>query len=148
MDGTYTTTKLNLTKTVKSYLEVVPSNKLILGLPFYGYDWVVESDFPMSSRIEGSDEVGFSKVITYAQVTDLLIKKQLKPLWDEEAKTPYVNYVDQDTGSKRQIYYDNKESLKLKAGLVSSNTLLGVGVWALGYEGGYADLWEAVKLQP
>jgi spore germination protein YaaH len=145
LGGTYKTSRLNLTTAVKAYLDVVPANKLILGLPLYGYNWIVEDTSPMSTRIEGNDSIGFSKSISYAEVTDLLIKKQLKPNWDDAAKTPYVNYIDEDTGSKHQVWYDNAESLKLKSALAQKNHFLGVGTWAVGYEGGYADLWNAFK---
>lgn len=144
LEGSYKTSRLNLTTAVKAYLEAVPANKLILGLPFYGYDWVVEDASPMSARIEGNDSIGFSKSISYAEVTDFLIKKQLKPLWDDSAKTPYVNYIDEETGSNHQIWYDNEESLKLKFALAQKNHFLGVGVWAVGYEGGYVNLWNAL----
>jgi len=147
LGGTYKTSRLNLTTAIKSYLDVVPANKLILGLPFYGYDWVVEDASPMSTRIEGNDSIGFSKSISYAEVTDLLIKKQLKPLWDDIAKTPFINYIDKDTGSNHQIWYDNAESLKYKAELAQKNHFLGAGVWAVGYEGGYANLWNALRSQ-
>lgn len=148
LDGSYTTTKLNLTKTLESYLKVVPGSKLILGLPFYGYDWVVEDETPMSARIEGSDAIGFSKVKTYAEIINLLVSKNIKPEFHDSSKSYFVNYVDPETGSKRQIWYDNAESLKPKITLASKNNLLGVGVWALGYEGGYADLWKAFKSRP
>lgn len=144
LEGSYTTSRLNLTTALKAYLKVVPASKLILGLPFYGYNWIVEDASPMSTRIEGNDMIGFSKSISYAEVTDLLIKKQLKPLWNDSAKTPYVNYIDEETGSSHQIWYDNAESLKYKAELAQKNHLLGVGVWAVGYEGGYADLWNVL----
>lgn len=147
LEGTYSTTKLNLTSMLSAYLRVVPASKLILGLPFYGYDWVVEDSAPMSARVEGSDYAGFSKVRSYAEVTDLLIKKRIKPQWDELSKTPFVNYVDEETGSHRQIWYDNEESLKYKVALADKSGLLGLGVWALGYEGGYGDLWKVFKPQ-
>ena len=147
LEGSYTTSRLNLTTALKAYLEVVPASKLILGLPFYGYNWVVEDALPMSTRIAGNESIGFSKSISYAEVTDLLIKKQLTPLWDNTSKTPYVNYIDKETGSKHQIWYDNGESLKYKANLAQKNHLLGVGVWAVGFEGGYINLWDAFRTQ-
>ncbi len=147
LDGSYTTTRLNLTKTLQSYLKVVPASKLILGLPFYGYDWLVSDTTPMSKRIEGSDELGFSKSKTYAEITDFLVKKQTKLFWHEESKTPYFNYIDEETGSRRQVWYDNAESLTYKAELAHRNNLLGVGVWGLGFEGGYGDLWKAFKFR-
>lgn len=145
LEGSYTTTRLNLVKALESYLKVAPPEKLIIGLPFYGYDWVVEDTEPMSARIEGNDIIGFSKSRTYAEITDLLVKKQIKPLWDETSKTPYFNYIDDETGSKRQVWYDDAKSLAVKSALVGDNGLLGVGVWALGFEGGYSDIWKFVK---
>ena len=142
LEGTYSTTGLNVTKALDGYLEVVPKTKLFLGLPFYGYDWVVESTKPRSARIQGNDLIGYSRVITYAQVLDLLIKKNLTKEWDAVAKTPYVNYVDEETQALRQVYFDDKDSLSYKVALAKSRGLLGVGVWALGYEGGYYDIWD------
>lgn len=144
-EGSYTTTRLNLVKTLESYLKVVTPDKLILGLPFYGYDWVVEDTKPMSARIEGNDSIGFSKSRTYAEIIDILVDKQIEPLWDETSKTPYFNYVDEGTGSKRQVWYDNAESLEVKYSLVKDKRLSGVGIWALGFEGGYGDIWNFLK---
>jgi len=42
----------------------------------------------------------------------------------------------------RQVYFDDKDSLSYKVALAKSRGLLGVGVWALGYEGGYYDIWD------
>ncbi len=142
--GSYSTTRLNLVKVLDGYLKFAPPEKVILGLPFYGYDWVVESAEPMSARIEGSDLIGFSKSRTYAEIVDFMVKKQIKPLWDEVSKTPYFNYVDEELDSKRQVWYDNEDSLVAKSALVRGRGLLGVGVWALGFEGGYSDIWKFV----
>lgn len=144
LGGSYTTSRLNLTSALEAFLTMVPADKLILGLPFYGYNWVVQDFSPMATRIAGNDAIGFSRSISYAEVTDLLIKKQLTPVWDDAAKTPYVNYLDEETGSSHQIWYDDEQSLRLKAALVHTKRLLGVGVWAVGFEGGYANLWEAL----
>jgi spore germination protein YaaH len=141
--GSYTTTRLNLTKSLEGYLQVVPASKIVLGLPFYGYDWLVEDAEPMSARVDGSDETGFSGSKTYAEITNFLVKKQIKPLWDKVSETPYFNYIDEETGVLRQVWYDDVKSLKLKANLATQKDLLGVGVWALGFEGGYTDIWEA-----
>ncbi|MBU0650112.1 hypothetical protein KKG63_02855 [Patescibacteria group bacterium] len=146
LEGLYNTTQLNLTKMLETYLTTVSASKLILGLPFYGYDWVVADGSPMSDRVEGSDYLGYSTSRTYAQITDQLVKKQIRPLWDDRSKTPYYNYVDEETGSQRQVWYDNEESLKYKIGLAGRHNLLGIGVWALGFEGGYSDLWQVFKL--
>lgn len=145
LGGSYTTTRLNLSKSLESYLKVVPASKLILGLPFYGYDWLVEDTGAMSPRVEGNDSIGFSKSRTYAQVLDLLVEKQIQPLWHKDSETPYFNYTDDETGMLRQVWYDDAKSLTIKADLAKQNGLLGVGLWALGFEGGYSDIWKAFR---
>lgn len=147
LDGSYKTSKLNLRKTLDSYLKVISPSKIILGLPFYGYDWVVEDESVMAPRIEGNDDIGYSKVRTYSEVTDLLIEKRIKPELHKESQTYYFNYVDSETGSKHQVWYDGPETLKSKIDLATGKGLLGVGVWALGYEGGYSDLWKVFKIR-
>lgn len=142
--GSYKATNLNLEKIVKDYLGIASPSKLILGLPFYGYDWLVKSDFAMSERLKGSQDLGFSRSLVYHEIIDLIISKQIKPLWHEESKSLYFNYTDTNTSSKRQVWFDGKESLRQKANLAWDNAFLGVGVWALGFEGGYVDVWESV----
>ena len=44
--------------------------------------------------------------------------------------------------STTNVYFDDKDSLSYKVALAKSRGLLGVGVWALGYEGGYYDIWD------
>lgn len=142
--GVYKTTSLNLKKIISDYLSVVDSSRLILGLPFYGYDWLVVGEEAISQRLNGSEDLGFSRSLVYHEIIDMLVSKNINPFWHEESKSFYFNYIDTDTGSKRQIWFDGKESLKQKSKLAWDNNFLGVGVWALGFEGGYADVWESI----
>jgi spore germination protein len=142
VDGTYSTTSLNLNRMLAEYTKYVPRDKLFLGVPFYGYDWVVETHEPRAARIEGNDQIGYSRAITYEEIKNLMLKKKLTENWDDISKTPFLNYTDSDTGSLRQIYFENPKSIKEKINLVKNNGLLGIGIWALGFDGGYADLWQ------
>ncbi len=132
----------DLTTMINDYLRVVPPSKLIMGVPYYGYNWVVEDDKAMSKRIEGDDQNGFSESQSFADIMDLILDIKPDVKWDEISKGPFFSYEDPDTKSKRQVYYENSESLKIKYELVNRYALGGIGIWALGYDGGYQELWD------
>ena len=132
----------DLTGMVEEYLSHMSPNKIIMGVPYYGYNWVVENEEPRSKRIEGSDENGFSESQTYSDILDLIEELEIEVQWDEHAKTPYFNYISPETESIRQVWFENEESLKHKYQLIKFNDLAGVGIWALGYDEGNNDFWN------
>lgn len=123
----------NITNTVQSYIQESGGQpqKIILGLPHYGYDWKTNTNSVPAKSL------GTGTAKTYAAIQDKIQSKQRN--WDSNSKTPYVQY-----GSYHQIWYEDQESLKLKYDLVKSQNLAGIGIWALGYDDGYAALWEAI----
>ena len=124
------------------YVSVSPPNKLIMGVPYYGYNWVVETDEKYAQRISGNDDIGYSQSQTYKNIMDTILETSPDIEWDELAQSPYFIYTSPKTNSIREVYFDNKDSLREKYKLVKKNGLRGVGIWALGYDGGYTDLWD------
>ena len=132
----------NITQMLKEHLSKVPPNKVILGVPYYGYNWIVEDDSEYAKRIDGSDLNGFSQSQSYETVLETIIEVDPILKWNEEGKAPYFTYVSPETGSLRTAYYENADSLAVKYDLINQNNLAGVGIWALGYDGGYTELWD------
>jgi hypothetical protein len=63
--------------------------------------------------------------------------------FDQVTKVPWFSYT---SGTPwRQVWYDDSQSLGLKYGLVNSRALGGIGIWALSYEGGRAEIWNGIK---
>ena len=123
----------NVTNTVNYYLTYVPANKLLLGVPYYGYDWPVVDSSPRA-RTTGQ---GVAK--TFAQIMEEL--NNYGRLWDMESQTPWYRYY---SGGWHQCWYDDDTSLGLKYELVEAKTLRGIGIWALSYDGYYTQLWDAI----
>ena len=132
----------NITQMLKEHLSKVPPNKVILGVPYYGYNWIVEDDSEYAKRVDGSDLNGFSQSQSYEAVLETIIEVDPILKWNEEGKAPYFTYVSPETDSLRTAYYENADSLAIKYDLINQNNLAGVGIWALGYDGGYTELWD------
>lgn len=122
LDGT-----MSITGFLQSYLEKIPSEKVILAVPYYGYDWKKDST-------ERSDH----RSLPYATVLE---ESKNYPLeWDEIAQTPFYNYIDPVTNAARIVYFENVRSLGLKYDYINKKNLKGVGIWALGYDGKHREL--------
>lgn len=142
LDGKGVHAEYDIATTITDYLTVTPPNKIILGVPYYGYNWVVEEDEENAKRIPGEEDIGFSQSQAYTDIMDTIIKYNPEIKWDELGKTPYFTYISEETGSTRQVYFENDKSLKFKYELIKNKNLAGVGIWALGYDGGYQELWN------
>lgn len=124
---------------MRDLLQQVPSDKIVLGIPFYGYEWTSTSDQPGSATFPDSGATA-----TYKRVAEILSDPKLKAKerWDEDALAPYVTY--QEAGRTQFIYYENTRSLSYKLDFVQQLDLQGIAIWALGYEGGRPELWEVI----
>ncbi len=106
-----------------------PKDKIILGLPLYGYDWPAESCDPYS------DTAGAGTARTYSSIKNNYEQYGVK--WDPNGHVPYITYMDGSTC--RQVWYDNATSLAMKIDYALIHGYAGYGFWALGYEDGASD---------
>lgn len=117
----------NIVGYVQNFLEKVDPSKIILAVPYYGYDW------PKNQ----SSGAGDAKILPYAVIADQSKDAQLN--WDDTSQTPSFSYKD-DAGNQRIVYFDNVRSLAVKYDFINKKNLKGVGIWALGYDGNNQDL--------
>ncbi len=126
----------NITRTVTTYLNAgVPSSKLLLGVPWFGFDWPVRS----SARKDTATGKASSRTYTVAEQMASLYGKT----FDALTKVPWFSY--QSGSAWRQVWYDDTASLGAKYALVNSRALGGVGIWALSYKGGRREIWNGIK---
>lgn len=122
-------------ETAKNYLNVVQTNpgKLIVGIPYYGLHWTTTSS---SARSTTTGWIGSTRF----RAAEPLAKVYGK-LWDTQSQTPWIRW---NTGEWNQVWYDDNSSLGLKYDLVFEKNLMGVGMWALGYDGERQELWNLI----
>jgi len=112
----------------------VSGTKIILGLPYYGYDW------PTVSNTMGSATTGSGSAVIYYYAFDNA--NTHGRLWDDYSLTPWYRYY---TTAWHQCWYDDTVSLDIKYGMVNDSTLQGAGCWALGYDRSYDHIWNTIR---
>lgn len=118
---------------MQSYLERVSPSKLILAVPYYGYDWPIVG--PESAE-------NSSRILSYAEIANNSTADSI--LWNEQTQTPYYQYKDFETGTPREVHFENARSLGVKYDYVKRKNLQGIGVWAMGYEGNTLELEQVI----
>ncbi|MBI2040406.1 hypothetical protein HYT18_05035 [Candidatus Microgenomates bacterium] len=129
---------LSIRGLIASYLEKAPAEKLILGVPYYGYDWPVVSN--RNSQVAGSR--ADVRIYPYAVIAENSKKVQIN--WDQDSQTPSYIYTDPQTNQARMVHFENPRSLGIKYDFINQKELGGVGIWALGYDGKRVDLWQLI----
>ena len=125
---------------LQDFIKVVPSKKLLLGVPFYGYEWQTTSTQAQATTIPKTGATA-----SYQRIQEVLAQKEslnVEEHWNEDALSPYLTYTEGD--QTHIIYYDNSRSLSYKMDFVNQLDLGGIAIWALGYEGNYQELWDVI----
>jgi spore germination protein YaaH len=108
---------------LQQFTAVVPAQKVILGVPYYGYDWPT-TDGTRTAQATGGE----------SPLSDGVITSSGHPTyWDPATQTPWTAY---QVGTQwHETFFDDPTSLALKAQLANSFHIAGLGIWALGMDG-------------
>ena len=135
---------LSLKSTLDFYINKgINVSKTILALPYYGSMWEgqIDNNGEIESRIER--KVTYSEVMNLMK-SELVFNPSSIPIFDETSMTNYMNFIYPDMTSK-EIWFDDDYTLGKKYDFAISKKLKGVGIWALGYDNGYKDLWKVIE---
>ena len=101
----------------------VPTDKILLGVPFYGHEWGQVKDqnhglFQVGKPVPGANA-------SFNAIESTMLGHGFARFWDDAAKVPYLYNAQQ------QIFvsYEDPESLKLKCQYVRSQKLGGIMFW-------------------
>jgi len=109
-----------------------PDEQLLLGLPFYGYEWPAESGEPGAATQGDGNSVFMVDAVGNAD--------EHGRNWHEDSSVPWYAYQEGDQWY--QGWYDDEESLQLKWEYVRDEGFAGTGFWALGYE--TEETWDTL----
>ena len=115
---------LNEVRKVMEYaLTVVPPDKIMMGMPLYGYDWTL----PFVKGGKFAKSIGFTDGPKIAKKYNEEIK------YDTESQAPYFTYTDEE-GKEHEVWFDDARSLQAKMDLVKELGIRGFFYWVLGRE--------------
>lgn len=116
---------------IDAALRLTTADKLLLGVPFYGYSWETIDNFERAAVVPSSAVIESSK-----DVEDLLANcATCSASFDQTSQEHYIVYKNNDTGTYQQIFYPDVTSIQSKINFLEGNKLGGLAIWALGYEG-------------
>ncbi|MFN2744405.1 glycosyl hydrolase family 18 protein [Bacillus sp. z60-18] len=110
-------------------VEEISSDKVIMGIPSYGYDWDLTDQ-------------GNNTLKQWNEIRTLKNETGAKPKYDSGTASMTFSYVDQKR-HQHVVWYENENTVEMKSRLTNDDHLAGVSVYSLGYES--ESFWQAVQ---
>ena len=107
----------NVEAVLRYALSVIPSEKIYLGIPNYGYDW------PLPYR-RGETK---AQSISNQRAVELAVENRAEIEFDEAAQSPYFRYTRD--GTVHEVWFEDARSMDAKLRLVAEYGFQGAGFW-------------------
>ncbi len=137
-----------VSRSIRDIIRVVPSTKVLMGIPYYGLEFpVVASEW----TIKNAHRSGVGGVSTYKSVMSDKSAPYHTPSslrWNDIEKIRWYIYRYPNPSSGPgywQGYYEDEASAGAKYDYVYEKNLGGIGIWTLGMDNGYREMWNAIR---
>jgi spore germination protein len=98
----------------------IPSSKIFLGIPNYGYDWPL----PFVQGVTRAQSISNQRAI------ELAIEHQVAIQFDPTSQSPFFHYTD-PAGTVHEVWFEDARSMEAKLKLISEYGFQGAGFWNL-----------------
>ncbi|MDO5389196.1 MAG: glycosyl hydrolase family 18 protein [Clostridia bacterium] len=96
----------------------IPPDKILMGIPLYGYDW----ELPY---VKGTKARSLSPV----QAVELALSTNSQIEYDDYQQAPFFYYTE--NGRQHIVWFENLRSIDAKFNLIDNYSLAGAGLWNL-----------------
>lgn len=129
-----------LSRSITDYLNVgCPKDKLILGLPNYGREWSTTSLTVPS----GTTATGVSRTYSYIKNNSTGFYSAANHTYEANSESDMFLFMNGGTPKQCFITLENAFNERLQH--VVNAGIGGIGIWALGYDDGYTELWDVIE---
>lgn len=112
---------VNQVRRVLNYaVRTIPSDKILMGMPNYGYDWTLPF-------VRGSA----ARTLSNTGAVDLALREGVAIRYNTLSQAPYFNYRD-ESGARHEVWFDDARSIQARLRLVEEYGLAGVSYWTIG----------------
>jgi glycosyl hydrolase family 18 (putative chitinase) len=142
LDNTVRTVKLHISR----YLTRAPASKIIMGIGYYGYDWPVTR--PVANATVQANRTAHGGVwsVTYSSIRAWLATHPAIVRHEDTLEgSGWFTYYDTASTSYREVYFEDEFSVAAKDDYAIASGLAGVGIWTLGGDGVYPELWDVLR---
>ncbi len=124
-----------VTEVIDYATDVIPPEKIIMGVPNYGYDWKLP--FVM----------GESRAYSLGNVeaVERAAERRARIEYDEIAEAPFYRYFSSENGETAEhiVWFENANSIRAMLQLVENYGLDGIGIWnGMKY---FPQLWQVLN---
>lgn len=109
----------NVRRVVEYGLSRIPAEKILMGVPNYGYDWTL----PFVAGSSRARSIGCEEAVDIARNNGANIS------FDQAAQTPYFTY--NADGADHVVWFEDARSIRAKLTLAAEYSLRGFSVWNL-----------------
>ncbi|MFS0600422.1 glycosyl hydrolase family 18 protein [Peribacillus frigoritolerans] len=109
-------------QTIEYALNHMRGNKIILGVPRYGYDWTMSNGTVDSAR-----------AVSVTRAIETAMKFQVQIQYSTDYQQPFFQYRD-EMDKRHIVWFENARARAQKLQLMVNYRLRGVGAWQLGLQ--------------
>lgn len=106
-------------KVLNYAVKEIPSQKILMGMPNYGYDWTL----PYVPRTA-------AKTVGNVEAVDIASKENARIGYDWKSQAPNYTYYD-DNRKQHAVWFEDARSIQAKLRLVNEYKLGGVSYWTI-----------------
>ena len=135
---------------VKSAKKLVPADKLVLGVPVYGYDWPATT---VGTCPGTDDDQPARKNVSSKSAATLAAEKGVVPTWDPTTAERTFQYTEQLSGVdtagtpvsctvEHVVWYADAQAVHDRAYIAERQDLSGIAIWSLGSDD--ESVWQGI----
>ena len=102
-------------------VSTVPKQKIMMGMPLYGYDWTLP-------YVPGGK---FAKSISPQRALEIALRYGVSINYDQASQAPWFRYTDEQ-GKQHEVWFEDARSMQAKFDLVKELGIRGFYYWVLG----------------